>query len=169
MNGCRNMRHINTTMVVSLGLSVSYFYQSHLILLIVNHQLKIIPTFQKINLGRVLPVTSHAAIINQVRVEGSIWTQQKCCIKKAIQIQAWWRGIRGAGYAKMEMHKAFEEDVTGITGLRFLGWGSAQLMVEGNVGTWERCGCHIWYIHLTHATLEDVFAWHCARARWSMQ
>ena len=31
-------------------------------------------------------------------------------------------------------------------------------MVESNVGTWEWCVFHILTIHVTHATLENVFA-----------
>ena len=84
-----------------------------------------IPTFtddrkRKINLGGVLPVTTHAAIIDRVREERSIRAQQKRRVEKAIRIQAWWRGVREARYTKMEMRKAFEADVTGITGLRCL-------------------------------------------------
>ena len=65
-------------------------------------------------------MTTHAAIIDRVREERSIRAQQKRRVEKAIRIQAWWRGIREAKYTKMEMRKAFEADVTGITGLRCL-------------------------------------------------
>ena len=79
-----------------------------------------IPTFtddrkRKINLGGVLPVTTHAAIIDRVREERSIRAQQKCRVEKAIRMQAWWSGVREVRYTKMEMRKAFEADVTGIT------------------------------------------------------
>jgi ubiquitin-protein ligase E3 C len=84
-----------------------------------------IPTFsddrkRKINLGGVVPVTTHAAIIDRVREERSIRAQQKRRVEKAIRIQAWWRGIREARYTKMEMRKTFEADVASITGLRCL-------------------------------------------------
>ena len=75
---------------------------------------------RKINLGGVLPVTTHAAIIDRVREERTIRAEQKRRVENAIRIQAWWRGIRVARYTKMEMRKAFEADVTGITGLRCL-------------------------------------------------
>jgi ubiquitin-protein ligase E3 C len=84
-----------------------------------------IPTFsddrkRKINLGGVLPVTTHAAIIDRVREERTIRAQQKRRVEKAIRIQAWWRGVREARYTKIEMRKTFEADITGITGLRCL-------------------------------------------------
>jgi ubiquitin-protein ligase E3 C len=84
-----------------------------------------IPTFsddrkRKINLGGVLPVSTHAAIIDRVREERSIRAQHKRRVEKATRIQAWWRGVREAKYTRMEMRKAFEADVTGITGLRCL-------------------------------------------------
>ena len=65
-------------------------------------------------------MTSHAAIIDRVREERSIRAQQKRRVEKAIRIQAWWRGVREARLIKVEMRKAFEADVTGITGLRCL-------------------------------------------------
>jgi len=75
---------------------------------------------RKINLGGVLTVATPAAIINRVHEERSMRAQQKRRVEKAIRLQAWWRGIREARYAKIEMRKAFEADVTGITGMRCL-------------------------------------------------
>ena len=65
-------------------------------------------------------MSTHAAIIDRVREERSIRAQQKRRVEKAIRIQAWWRGIRESKRTKVEMRKAFEADVTGITGLRCL-------------------------------------------------
>jgi ubiquitin-protein ligase E3 C len=75
---------------------------------------------RKINLGGVFSVATSATIIDQVHEERSIRAQQKRRIQKAIQIQSWWRGVREARYAKIEMRKSFEADITGITGLRCL-------------------------------------------------
>ena len=88
-----------------------------------------------------------------------------CSVEKAIQIQAWWRGVREAKHTKMEMRKAFEADVIGITGLRCLvligrdeevlsRWSKA--MLELGKGSFT-----ISYIfHFTHAIfkLENIFA-----------
>ena len=65
-------------------------------------------------------MTTHAAIIDRVREERSIRAQQKRRVENAIRIQAWWRGVREARYTKIKMRKAFEADITGITGLRCL-------------------------------------------------
>lgn len=65
-------------------------------------------------------MTTPAAIFDRVQEERSIRAEQKRRVEKAVRIQAWWRGIREARYARIEMHKAFEADVTGITGLRCL-------------------------------------------------
>lgn len=75
---------------------------------------------RKINLGGVFSVATPATIIDKVHEERSIRAQHKRRVEKAVRIQAWWRGAREAKYAKMEMRKAFEADVTGITGLRCL-------------------------------------------------
>ena len=65
-------------------------------------------------------MTTHATIIDRMREERSRRAQQMRRVEKAIRIQAWWRGVRGARYTKMEMRKAFEADVTGITRVRRL-------------------------------------------------
>jgi ubiquitin-protein ligase E3 C len=75
---------------------------------------------RKINLGGVVPATTPAAIIDRVREERLVRAQQKRRVEKAVRIQAWWRGIRESRYAKIDLRKAFEADVTGITGLRCL-------------------------------------------------
>ncbi|KAF8805019.1 HECT-domain-containing protein [Phlegmacium glaucopus] len=75
---------------------------------------------RKINLGGVFNVATPATIINRVHEERSIRAQQKRRVEKAVRLQAWWRGIREARDAKIEMRKAFQTDVTGITGLRCL-------------------------------------------------
>lgn len=75
---------------------------------------------RKINLGGVVPATTPAAIIDRVREERLIRAQQKRRVEQAVRIQAWWRGLREARYAKLKMREAFEADVTGMTGLRCL-------------------------------------------------
>lgn len=109
-------------------------------------------------------MTSHAAIIDRVREERSIRAQQKRRVEKAIRIQAWWRGAREARNTKMEMRKAFEADVTGITGLRCLvligkdeevlsRWSKA--MLELGKGAFSK---YFIIFMVTHATLESIFA-----------
>ncbi|KIM38451.1 hypothetical protein M413DRAFT_447711 [Hebeloma cylindrosporum] len=75
---------------------------------------------RKINLGGVSSAASQSSILNQVQAERQARAQHKDRTEKAIRIQAWYRGVKGARLAKSEMRSSFESDVMGLTGLRCL-------------------------------------------------
>ncbi|KDR77942.1 hypothetical protein GALMADRAFT_244909 [Galerina marginata CBS 339.88] len=75
---------------------------------------------RKINLGGVSTATSQAAILNRVQAERQARAELKLRSEKAVRIQAWWRGNLEAREARRQMKRAFEGDVTGLTGLRCL-------------------------------------------------
>jgi len=75
---------------------------------------------RKINLGGASSASSHAYIVDQARVRRIERLEQKQRQDNARRIQAWWRGLRQARRARKEISRAFDEDVTGITGMRCL-------------------------------------------------
>ena len=75
---------------------------------------------RKINLGGVSSAASQSSILNQVQAERQARAQHKHRTENAIRIQAWYRGVRDARGAKIEMRRAFEADVMGLMGLRCL-------------------------------------------------
>ncbi|TFK31976.1 HECT-domain-containing protein [Crucibulum laeve] len=75
---------------------------------------------RKINLGGASSATSHQAILDQARAERNERQKLKRKQESAVKLQAWWRGIQEAQVARKEMRGMFDEDVTGITGLRCL-------------------------------------------------
>lgn len=74
---------------------------------------------RKINLGGVSSATTQSSILNRVQAERQA-RQHEHRTENIIRIQAWYRGVRDARLAKMEMRRAFEADVMGLTGLRCL-------------------------------------------------
>ena len=90
---------------------------------------------RKINLGGVSSASTQSSILNQVQAERQARAQHKHRTENAIRIQAWYRGVRDARVAKMEMRRAFEADVMGLTGLRcFVLIGND----DGVQGEWSR-------------------------------
>ena len=75
---------------------------------------------RKINLGGAPSASSHAYIVDQARVQRLERLELKQRQDNARQIQAWWRGLRQARRVRKEILRAFNEDVTGITGMRCL-------------------------------------------------
>jgi ubiquitin-protein ligase E3 C len=73
-----------------------------------------------INLGGVSSASSHATILEQAKALRSERLDNKRKEEKAIRLQAWWRGLTAARTARAQMRTAFQDDVTGITGLRCL-------------------------------------------------
>jgi len=82
-----------------------------------------LPTFgserrRPINLGGATSVSSQAAILEEAKSRRLERQNVKRRQEKAIKLQAWWRGVNEAKAARNAMRKAFEDDPTGITGLR---------------------------------------------------
>jgi ubiquitin-protein ligase E3 C len=73
---------------------------------------------RKINLGGVMSAAAtRSNILKQVQAERQALAQHKHRTENAIRIQAWYRGVRNACVAKMQMRRDFEADVMGLTGL----------------------------------------------------
>lgn len=84
-----------------------------------------LPTFgderrRPINLGGATSASSHAAILEEAKARRLERHNFKRRQEKAVRLQSWWRGVNEAKIARQAMRKAFEDDVTGITGLRCL-------------------------------------------------
>ena len=75
---------------------------------------------RKINLGGSSSVSSSTAILQQVRAQRIELQETRRRQENAIRLQAWWRGLREVRSTRKKMRALFEEDVTGITGLRCL-------------------------------------------------
>jgi ubiquitin-protein ligase E3 C len=75
---------------------------------------------RKMNLGGASSASSHAAILDQAKARRSERHDLRRRQENVVKLQAWWRGLKEARMVRSELKKAFEEDVTGITGLRCL-------------------------------------------------
>ncbi|KAF8148075.1 hypothetical protein B0H34DRAFT_803194 [Crassisporium funariophilum] len=73
---------------------------------------------RKINLGGVSSAATPSAILSRVQAERLGRAEHKRRTENAVRIQAWYRGLREARRTRTAMRRAFEGDVTGITGLR---------------------------------------------------
>lgn len=75
---------------------------------------------RQINLGGASSASTHTAILDQAKARRNERQEQKRRQENATRIQAWWRGVQDAKTTRIQMRRMFEEDVTGITGLRCL-------------------------------------------------
>jgi ubiquitin-protein ligase E3 C len=75
---------------------------------------------RKINLGGSSSASSHAVILQQVRAQRTEREETRRRQENAIRLQAWWRGLQGARAFRKEIRSTFQQDITGITGLRCL-------------------------------------------------
>jgi len=75
---------------------------------------------RKINLGGTSSAATSASILSRVQEERQARAAHKERTEKAVRIQAWWRGYLESRRTKLEMRKAFDQDVMGLTGLRCL-------------------------------------------------
>jgi ubiquitin-protein ligase E3 C len=73
-----------------------------------------------INLGGASSASTHTAILDQAKARRTERLENKRRQENAVRLQARWRGLRDARLARREMRQAFENDLTGITGLRCL-------------------------------------------------
>jgi ubiquitin-protein ligase E3 C len=75
---------------------------------------------RQINLGGHSSSASHDSILNEAKAKREARQDQKRRLHNAVRIQAWWRGMREARAVRQELRKTFEQDVTGMMGLRCL-------------------------------------------------
>jgi ubiquitin-protein ligase E3 C len=75
---------------------------------------------RRINLGGNSSATTHAAILDQAKARRSEREQNRKRNESAVRLQAWWRGLREVRGVRHELRTAFENDITGITGMRCL-------------------------------------------------
>lgn len=73
-----------------------------------------------INLGGHSSSTSQVSILNEAKAKREARQNNKRRLQNAVRIQAWWRGMREAKVVRQELRRAFEQDITGVTGLRCL-------------------------------------------------
>jgi len=75
---------------------------------------------RSINLGGVSSAATPASILGRVHAERQARAEHRQRTDSATRIQAWYRGISDARASRIQMRKAFEADVIGLTGLRCL-------------------------------------------------
>ncbi|KAI0926648.1 hypothetical protein AcV5_007383 [Taiwanofungus camphoratus] len=75
---------------------------------------------REINLGGAHSATSYTDILNEAKAKREQRQELKRRQDSAIRIQTWWRGISQVRFIKRELRRLFEQDITGIEGLRCL-------------------------------------------------
>lgn len=75
---------------------------------------------REINLGGAHSATSYTDILNEAKAKREQRQELKRRQDSAIRIQTWWRGISQVRSIKRELRRLFEQDITGIEGLRCL-------------------------------------------------
>ncbi|KAJ7110703.1 HECT-domain-containing protein [Mycena crocata] len=74
---------------------------------------------REVNLGGTSGPT-HAAVIGEVKTLRNLRQSQKLRADSAVRLQALWRGISCKRLVQSQMRAAFERDILGINGLRYL-------------------------------------------------
>jgi ubiquitin-protein ligase E3 C len=116
-----------------------FSYTSSVLLSVISYTM--IPIFgddrkRKINLGGASTASSHRAILEKARAQRDERSAQKRREASAVQVQAWWRGVREKKVVQRELRRVFEADVKGLVGLRCLVLlGSRD---ESALGIWSR-------------------------------
>ncbi|KAI0074242.1 HECT-domain-containing protein [Panus rudis PR-1116 ss-1] len=75
---------------------------------------------REINLGGTHTVASHSAILQEARARRLQRNEEKRKQENATRIQAWWRAKLEVRRVRTQLRQVFEQDPTGITGLRCL-------------------------------------------------
>ena len=75
---------------------------------------------RKINLGGVSGALSNSTLIGQARALRTERLEQQRKHENASKVQAWWRGTQEARRVRRELRRMFEQDVSGMQGLRCL-------------------------------------------------
>lgn len=75
---------------------------------------------REINLGGVTAQSSQASILQEAKARRLQRDELRRREEGAIKIQSWWRGRRQAELVRQQLREKFEQDVTGLTGLRCL-------------------------------------------------
>lgn len=105
-----------------------------------------------INLGGHSSSTSQVSILNEAKAKREARQDHKRRLQNTVRIQAWWRGMRQARAVRQELRKTFEQDVTGIMGMRCLAligqdeqalgmWSMA--MISSGEGQARSCFIHV--------------------------
>ncbi|KAG5644449.1 hypothetical protein DXG03_008348 [Asterophora parasitica] len=75
---------------------------------------------RKINLGGTSSAQTASALLDKTKAAREERLEQQRRQKTAVQIQAWWHGVKEARRVRIKMRGAFEDDVEGLVGLRYL-------------------------------------------------
>lgn len=75
---------------------------------------------RKINLGGSRSASTHIAILDEAKLRRAERETNRRRQEGAVEIQTWWKGLSERRRIRNEMKRTFQEDVTGLTGLRCL-------------------------------------------------
>ncbi|EMD40028.1 hypothetical protein CERSUDRAFT_46274 [Gelatoporia subvermispora B] len=75
---------------------------------------------REINLGGTHSATSYSDILEEAKARRTQRQDQKRRNDSATRIQAWWRGVSSKRAIRQQIRQRFEEDITGLNGLRSL-------------------------------------------------
>ena len=78
------------------------------------------PRRRNINLGGTSSARSYTAILEQAKAQRGEREETRRRHDSALRLQAWWRGLKKVWEIRRELRIVFDQDVTGITGLRCL-------------------------------------------------
>ncbi|OCH88442.1 HECT-domain-containing protein [Obba rivulosa] len=75
---------------------------------------------REINLGGTHSATSYSDILEEAKARRTQRQDQKRRHDSAVRIQAWWRGISSKRELRRQLRQMFQDDITGLNGLRCL-------------------------------------------------